>query len=349
MGFRILVVEDDPVSREVVASLLADRGYEIETADDGFNALRVAQDRVFDLVLIDYHLPEMDGYALARLMRSLSEKTNASMKMIAITADQFGLAARRGADTIFDRTLAKPIDPATFPDIIADLLGPGAALQELEGFLAPGADAATTSPSLALWRTRGLDRVPVACVLPTPTPAERANLAHCFDIVDGPAGADCLVLLRDAGLAEVEALRRHGHNYLLPLVAVDKGFEAVADVFFEPGDGDSWTRIAAAIAGFAARRDRLGPELADPPALDMRLAAFLYVADRALELRRGAGGLTVIPQASGFRDADIVAAVKSLLGKNLVTTSIDKDAQTLSVKLQADLGSPSRQVGAVTR
>ena len=353
MGFRILVVEDDPVSREIVATLLAGRGYEIETAEDGFNALRVAQERVFDLVLIDYHLPEMDGYALARLMRSLGEKSNPGMKMIAITADQFGLAARRGVDTVFDGVMAKPIDPSTFPGLVADALGAGSALEELEGFLGgtPASTEVTAAPSLALWRTRGLDHVPAVRVFPAPSRSDRAKLEHCFRIVDDASKVDCLVLLREAGMAEVEAIRRAGPHYLLPLVSVEAASALIADAFFEPGDGDTWTSVAQTIANFTARRATVHVDFVDPAALDMRLLAFMYVADRQLELRRGADGHTIIPKSSGFRHGDIVAGVKSLLGKDLVTTTIDKAAQILKVKLKPDARSDngSQHTGVVGR
>ena len=351
MVFRILIVEDDPVSCEIVKSLLAGRGYEIDSAEDGFGALRTAQERVYDLVLIDYHLPEMDGYALARLMRSLGEKTNPGMKMIAITADRFGLAARRGVDTIFDALLTKPIDPAAFPGLIAEMLGSSSALEELEGFLGAVTPAeAATAPGLALWRTRGLGRVPAARVFPTPTAAERGNIEHCFHIVDDAAAADCLILLRDAGLAEVEALRREGSHYLLPLLAVSKDTAPVADALFEPGDGDSWTAVAQAISGFATRRATLSDDLVAATSLDLRLLAFLHVCGRDLVLQRGADGVTLIPQASGFRNADIVASVKTLLSKDLVTTTIDKEARTLTVrpKLESTVSRHSRAIEFAT-
>ena len=70
MSTRILLVEDDPVSCDLFAALLVSQGHVVETAGDGFNALRLAQETPYDIVFIDYHLPEMDGYALARLIRA---------------------------------------------------------------------------------------------------------------------------------------------------------------------------------------------------------------------------------------------------------------------------------------
>ena len=341
MAPRILVVEDDPVSRELVVSLLADRGFEIETAEDGFNALRMAQERLFDLVLIDYHLPEMDGYALARLMRSLGEKSNAGMKMIAITADQFGLAARRGVDTIFDRLLSKPIDPIAFPKMVDEILCSHTVIEALETFL--GSDLAESDETFAcigLWRAHGLDRIPTAIVIPAPTVEQRRNVETCFKIAENASEADCLLLLRAEGLAGVEAIRREGRHFLLPLVVLDEAFVDVADAHFEPGNGESWTSTAKTILGFADRRRCLNLELASSSVLEMRILAFMLVSGRMFELHRKADGQAVVPQSSGFKSADIAAAAKVLLRRDLIRARVIRNADSVAqiVTLEAKSG-----------
>jgi CheY-like chemotaxis protein len=65
----ILVVDDEPVIREVVAMLLEDEGYTVLTADDGHAALDVFQREAPALVLMDVMMPRMDGPAAFRAMR----------------------------------------------------------------------------------------------------------------------------------------------------------------------------------------------------------------------------------------------------------------------------------------
>ena len=322
MASQILLVEDDPVSREVVATLLSSRGYLVETAEDGFNALRMAQEKPYDLVFIDYHLPEMDGYALARLMRSLGETPDRPLKMVAITADQFGLAARRGVDTIFDRVLSKPIEPETLFAIADEILGTRA-LEALETFLdLETSPAEPASPALALWRERGLDRMPVACVFPEPTPAERANLAACFRIVDVPAAADCLLLTAPAGLVAIEALRRDSRDFLKPLVALDPRLGETADALFEPGDGASWDSTADALTRFASRQRQLRIEAVAGAPKEIRLAAYLFVAERTLELSRSEAGEALAPYTAGFDIATIVASVRLLTAQGMIVPEL---------------------------
>ena len=66
---RLLVVDDDPPSREVVAEALRAEGYEVATAEGGRAALALATERVFDVVVSDIRMPDLDGMALLRGLR----------------------------------------------------------------------------------------------------------------------------------------------------------------------------------------------------------------------------------------------------------------------------------------
>ena len=315
MTARILLVEDDPVSRDLLAALIAARGHTVETAEDGFSALRMAQEQRYDLVLVDYHLPEMDGYALARLIRSLGEGSNPNLKMAAITADRFGLATRRGADSIFDSMLSKPIVPETLFAFLDDCLGP--AMSELDAFLAGPTTEDAQSAVEVLWRVRGIAALPMAAVFPEPKPAERASLDYCFNLV-APEKADCLVLLHETGLAEVEAVRAKGASFLQPLLTLDETLAPLADVWFQVGDGDSWSAAAERIISFHARRGDLAAIVTQSADFDTRLAAYLYVAERPLVLRRDDVGRTIVPYTAGFAAAGIIEAVRRLAARGFV-------------------------------
>ena len=315
MTARILIVEDDPVSRDLIAALLAARGYTVDTADDGFGALRLSQDETYDLVFVDYHLPEMDGYALARLLRTLGEKTNSTMKMVAMTADRFGLAARRGVDSIFDRLLTKPIEPDALYAFVEEFLRPRA--DDLTAFLAEPTNTDAQNAAQVLWRVRGIGTLPSAAVFPEPTAAERASLEYCFRLAD-PAAADCLILLRASGLPEVEAVRASGAAFLQPLFCISERDAILSDVLFKVGESESWSAAAATLGAFAARRDSLEPGIAQARDFDGRLLAYLHVAERSLILRRDMVGRTIVPYTGGFAAASVLDAVKRLAGQGLV-------------------------------
>jgi CheY-like chemotaxis protein len=91
MARRVLIVEDDDVQQAVLRSALVQCGYEVEVASDGLSAVHMARAGGFDLALIDYHLPEIDGLASARLLRALMTEKE-QPKLIAVTVDPEGLS-----------------------------------------------------------------------------------------------------------------------------------------------------------------------------------------------------------------------------------------------------------------
>ena len=106
---RILLVEDDPLLQEIFGSALALQGYEVETACDGLNALWKVRDGRYDLVLCDYKLPEINGLAMARLIRDLVN-TAARPALVALTAAPALLTDEALPGRAFDEIVAKPVD-----------------------------------------------------------------------------------------------------------------------------------------------------------------------------------------------------------------------------------------------
>jgi two-component system chemotaxis response regulator CheY len=66
---RILAVDDSPSMRQMVSATLTNAGYEVEQAEDGVQALQLADRQRFDLVITDVNMPNMDGITLVRELR----------------------------------------------------------------------------------------------------------------------------------------------------------------------------------------------------------------------------------------------------------------------------------------
>ncbi|MEJ5257232.1 MAG: response regulator [Fervidobacterium sp.] len=82
MPKRILVVEDEPNMRLLVAEELMDAGYDVDEAENGEDALRKFQERVYDLVTIDIEMPGMNGLELAGKLREIRREA----KLVLLTA-----------------------------------------------------------------------------------------------------------------------------------------------------------------------------------------------------------------------------------------------------------------------
>lgn len=108
----ILVVGDDADTCRNMADLFGDLGYAIETAEDGDAALEKAQEQSYDLGLLDFRMPGMDGLTLCRHLKQL-QPPMVTMLITAFSGSALDAEARMAGAR---HVLAKPVD---FPQLLA--------------------------------------------------------------------------------------------------------------------------------------------------------------------------------------------------------------------------------------
>ena len=107
---RVLVVEDDPVNQTIVAAMLAHAGYSVELAGDGASALRLMGEMHFDLVLMDWQMPDMDGLEVTRRLRAgAAGPRGRSTAIVALTANAFAEDRAACLAAGMDDFLTKPV------------------------------------------------------------------------------------------------------------------------------------------------------------------------------------------------------------------------------------------------
>jgi len=120
MTARVLVVEDTPANMKLVTMLLAREGYEVLQARTAEDAIAMARAKAPDLVLMDLHLPGMDGLQATQVLKA-DERTSA-VPVVAVTA----MAMRGDEERILaagcDAYVAKPIRYREFLKEVADVL-----------------------------------------------------------------------------------------------------------------------------------------------------------------------------------------------------------------------------------
>ncbi|HEU4508861.1 MAG TPA: response regulator transcription factor [Pyrinomonadaceae bacterium] len=120
MSKRLLIVDDDPNLLRAVAACLRGEGYEVDTARSGDEALVHVAQRLPDLIVSDIRMPRMDGYALARQLRS-NPRTDL-IPVIFLTAKDESADRIAGIRSGVDAYLTKPFEPDELIAVIGNIL-----------------------------------------------------------------------------------------------------------------------------------------------------------------------------------------------------------------------------------
>ncbi len=108
-GKRVLLVEDEPVNREIATILLHDVNLHVDAAENGVDALRKAEQYDYDLILMDMQMPEMDGVDATRAIRLLPG--GESVPIVAMTANAFASDREKCLAAGMNDFISKPVDP----------------------------------------------------------------------------------------------------------------------------------------------------------------------------------------------------------------------------------------------
>ena len=112
MKKKILIIEDNEQNMYMLTYLLESNNYQVIKAFTGVEGIRVASESFPDAILLDIQLPEMDGYTVARNLRSIRELDSAPI--IAVTSYAMVGDREKVMDSGADGYIEKPIDPDTF-------------------------------------------------------------------------------------------------------------------------------------------------------------------------------------------------------------------------------------------
>ncbi len=118
-ALRLLVVDDNPVNRELVCALLEPFDVEIETANDGVEAVEAAGRARFDLILMDLQMPNMDGLTATKHIRAAAAPGQRRVPIVALTANVLPEQIARCLEAGMDDHLGKPIHPERLVNTIS--------------------------------------------------------------------------------------------------------------------------------------------------------------------------------------------------------------------------------------
>ena len=111
-GYRVLLVEDVEINREIVIAMLEPTNLEIDCAENGAEAVRVfseAPDK-YNIIFMDLQMPEMDGFDATRLIRALDDEWAKNIPIIAMTANVFSDDVSHCLEVGMNGHIGKPLD-----------------------------------------------------------------------------------------------------------------------------------------------------------------------------------------------------------------------------------------------
>jgi len=127
-GLSVLLAEDNPVNALLTRELLRRRGHDVTGVTTGDAAVRACAERRFDLVIMDLHMPGLDGIEATRQIRAAEKSVGkASVPIFALTADALETGRRACQEAGMDGFLTKPVDPADLDAVLSAVPGARAA------------------------------------------------------------------------------------------------------------------------------------------------------------------------------------------------------------------------------
>jgi signal transduction histidine kinase len=122
-GVRLLIVDDDEDSREFIGCILAEQGATVTSASSAREALRLLEESHPDVLLSDIGMPDVDGYALMRLIRGMPAERGGKTPAVALTAYARESDGEHALGAGFQAHVTKPVDPERLTAVVASLAG----------------------------------------------------------------------------------------------------------------------------------------------------------------------------------------------------------------------------------
>lgn len=121
MSKKILVIEDNPMNRRLIADILVYHKFTVITAENGESGIEKAREQRPDLILLDLQMPGMNGFETLQQIRD--DPRIQGLKVIAVTSYAMAGDRKQVLAAGFDGYIAKPLDTKEFPKTVKKMTG----------------------------------------------------------------------------------------------------------------------------------------------------------------------------------------------------------------------------------
>ncbi|NND49449.1 MAG: response regulator [Rhizobiales bacterium] len=311
---RVLVAEDNTVTNDLLRLLLSERGHQVDIVEDGEEALAALKKHHYDVVLMDFHLPKMDGAEVANLYRS-RQGNEPSPRIIAITSDMKGLLNNARDCETFDELLPKPLNLDSICKVIegeATEISVSPSAPVANGLRTP-ANAPATTPSTSIISSLGYN------FLHWPDDFDGTRLsARGLQASLGDDHFDAVLVCEPPAEGDLVAIWRSKSLHVLPVIDLTGTLGERADLdASQPGNATAQT-VEQLITGYQGRRARLHPDLLFSDDIEDKLLARMFASGRDLEPRHDAGQLSLFAYNTVIGNNEVREAAERLEQRGLL-------------------------------
>jgi len=118
INLKVLLVEDNLINQKIARTMIEKTGCQVDVANDGVDALNLWNENKYDVIFMDCHLPEMDGYECTQHIREKELKTGLHIPIIALTANTADEEKSHTEDVGMDDFLSKPIQKKQLEEVL---------------------------------------------------------------------------------------------------------------------------------------------------------------------------------------------------------------------------------------
>jgi CheY-like chemotaxis protein len=119
---KVLSVDDNTVNQKIIGLMLKGLGYEVECAMGGQEALEMIDKNHYLFILMDFHMPGMDGFETTKRIRKLKNPSKANAPILGVSADVFENARNSALSSGMNAILHKPIKKDDLANLVAEIM-----------------------------------------------------------------------------------------------------------------------------------------------------------------------------------------------------------------------------------
>ena len=276
IGRKVLVAEDSSITLDLLKLLLNHRGHQVDIATDGLQALEALRKQHYDVALLDFHLPIMDGLQVAATIKAEANGRRLPT-LVAITGDTEGLLSDGRDCENFDHILPKPLDIYQVGKVVeeqAAIADRQPALEKIaRGRRLPAENG--TLPSFLEGRGREL------LTWPGDLGATRLS-SRAMQATLGDPRFDAILIKEPVSAQDLASIWTHKALYALPVIDLTGKLGAMADLDGSKLDAHETDRIDGLISRFQDRRARLHRDLLFSDDLREQVLARAFVSGEPL-------------------------------------------------------------------